>query len=231
MRVALVHNTSVSDPGQVGAALVEAGAALTAFHPFRDAVLPAPPDFDGLVVLGGEQSATDDATHPYLPALADLMRAFTEADKAVLGICLGSQILARAHGGRNILGTAREFGWQPIRLTATGAGDPVLAAAGPVFRSFQWHSDTITLPPEADLLATGAVVPAQAYRVGRASYGMQFHFEANRGVVRDWTAAFPEGTEAMCPGWQRLHGAEEAAHGAAADDAGLALARAWVALV
>jgi GMP synthase (glutamine-hydrolysing) len=232
MRVALVHNTTVSDPGQVGTALAEAQAELTTFHPFRDGVLPPDPaSFDALVVLGGEQSAIDDATHPYLPALAGLMRAFGEADKAVLGICLGSQILARAHGGQNLLGTAREFGWQPIRLTDVGENDPMLAAAGAAFRSFQWHSDTFTLPPNAAHLATGTVVPAQAYRVGRASYGVQFHFEANRDVVRDWNAAFPEGTEQMCPGWQRLHGTEEATHGAGADAAGLALARAWVALI
>ncbi len=232
MRVAVVHNTSLSDLGQVGAALAEAQAGLTEFHPFRDGALPSDAAaFDALVVLGGEQSATDDATHPYLPALAGLMRSYAEGEKAVLGICLGSQILARGHGGRNILGTAREFGWQPVRLTAEGMNDPVLAAAGLEFRSFQWHSDTFTLPPDAKHLAAGDAVQAQAYRIGRAAYGMQFHFEANRGVVRHWTKAFPEGTEEMCPGWQEMHAVEEAAQGAVADAAGLALARAWVARI
>ncbi len=73
-----------------------------------------PAAFDGLVVLGGEQSALDDHTHAYLPSLARLMRDFGSRDKAVLGICLGSQILARAYGAQNLLGTAPEFGWQKV---------------------------------------------------------------------------------------------------------------------
>ena len=62
--------------------------------------------YAGLVVLGGAQSALDDADHPYLPHIAGLTRAFGEADKPVLGICLGAQLVARGHGARNILGPA-----------------------------------------------------------------------------------------------------------------------------
>ena len=58
---------------------------------------------DALVVFGGEQNARDDEKHPYLPALASLMRRFGDSDKAVLGICLGSQLLARAYGGTMML--------------------------------------------------------------------------------------------------------------------------------
>lgn len=229
MRVAVVHNMEVSSLGLVGVALAEAGAELTEFFPFRDGALPDPDTYDGLVVLGGAQSAIDDSLHPYLPRLAEVMRGFTAADRAVLGICLGSQILARAHYGQNILGSATEFAWTPIRLTADGLEDPVLSAAGAEFLSFQWHSDTISLPPDAVHLAEGAAVRAQAYRVGRASYGMQFHFEADGAVVGEWTENFPEATEAMHPGWQADHADLAAKYAAAADAAGLALARAWVA--
>lgn len=231
MRVAMVHNMEVSLPGQVGVALAEAGAHVVEYQPFRDGNLPAPGQHDGLVVLGGEQNALDDTAHPYLSRLAGVMRAFTEADKAVLGICLGSQMLARAHGGQNLIGTAPEFGWTPIRLTGAGQADPVLSAAGAAFASFQWHSDTFTLPPGAVHLAEGSAVAAQAYRVGRAGYGVQFHFEANTRVVRDWTFVFAEAAERMRPGWLADHPAEEARHAAAADAAGLAIARAWVAQV
>ncbi len=231
MRIAVVHNTDVSHLGQVGVALAESGARLTEYRPYRDSALPDPQEHDGLVVLGGEQSALDDGLHPYIPRLAAVMRGFTAADRAVLGICLGSQILARAHGGQNIIGGGREFGWTPVRLTAAGLEDPVLSAPGAEFLSFQWHSDAIILPAEAVHLAEGAAVRAQAYRVGRASYGMQFHFEANSGVVADWTTRFPEATEAMRPGWQADHQREAERHAATADAAGLELARAWVAQV
>ena len=228
MRVAVVHNIDPSDMGQVGIALAEAGAEVVEHHPHRGGALPASDGFDGLVVLGGEQSALDDDRHPYLPALAALMAGAAAEGRAVLGICLGSQVLARGLGGHNHLGTAPEFGWTWIGLTEAGRADPVLSAAGPEFRSFEWHSDTFTLPPGAAQLAANPAVPMQAYRWGRAAYGMQFHFEANRRVVREWTDGFAGAVARMRPDWTDRYPDEEAAHGAAADAAGLAIARAWV---
>ena len=232
MRVAVVENQARTPLGQIGRALDEAGHELAVYRPWQDGALP----FDigahaALVVLGGEQSAVDDAAHPYLPALADLMRAYGEAGRAVLGVCLGAQILARGCGGSNRLGAAPEFGWREVRATAAGRSDPVLSAAGAAFPIFQWHSDTFTLPADALHLAENAEVPQQAFRIGRAAYGMQFHFEADRAVVAGWTESFAAAAERMQPGWQAAHPAEAARHGPAADDAGLALARAWVAMV
>ncbi|MGL5011866.1 MAG: type 1 glutamine amidotransferase, partial [Paracoccaceae bacterium] len=101
----------------------------------------------------------------------------------------------------------------------------------PSFPIFQWHSDTFTLPTAATHLATSALAPAQAFRIGRATYGMQFHFEASRAVVADWTRTFPDATERMEPGWIAAHPARAATTGALADAAGLQIARNWVALV
>ncbi len=229
MRVAVVENTLVSSLGQVGVALAEAGADLTVFQPWNGGDLPqSPNDFDGLVVLGGEQSAIDDHTHPYLPQLADIMRDFGNAGKAVLGICLGSQILARGYGGENLLGKTPEFGWHDVALTPEGAADPVLAAAEQDFSIFQWHSDTFTLPPEAVHLAASPAASAQAFRIGRAAYGTQFHFEASRDVVEEWREKFPDMMEGSRPGWLDEHRGLANVHGPAADATGLALARAWV---
>lgn len=232
MRVAVVENTEVSELGQVGVALAEAGAAIEIFRPWTGGPLPSGPEaFDGLVVLGGEQSALDDQAHPYLPDLAALMRRFGDAGKAVLGICLGSQLLARGYGGENLLGRTPEFGWQAIALTEAGQADPVLAAATENFRIFQWHSDTFTLPPDAVHLAGNETAAHQAFRIGRAAYGTQFHFEANRAVVTKWREQFPHLIEKIDPDWLRHHPEHEARHGEAADAAGLALARAWVATI
>jgi len=232
MRVAIVENQASTPHGQIGRALAEAGAEPAVYRPWIDGRLPD--DIDGhaaLVVLGGEQSALDDAAHPYLPALAGLMRRYGEAGRAVLGVCLGSQLLARGCGGTNRVGAAPEFGWRTVRATAAGRADPVLSAAGASFPIFQWHRDTFTLPPDAAHLAENADVPHQAFRLGRAAYGMQFHFEADRAVVAEWTASFGAAAERMQPGWREAHAAEAARHGPAADDAGLAIARAWVALI
>ncbi len=233
MRVAIIENTRYSDPGQVGIALAEAGATIEAIRAYAGEPLPATiHGHDALVVFGGEQNARDDEKHAYLPALATLMRDFGDAGKAVLGICLGSQVLARAYGAENLIGAAPEFGWHTVSPTEEGRSDPVISAAaaapGEGFVSFQWHDDTFTLPPGGVHLAGNAAAVNQAFRVGRAAYGMQFHFEANRAVVAEWNRLFPEHVERKEPGWLVRHSQYAAAHGPAAEAAGLAIARAWV---
>ncbi len=232
MRVLVVENMAHSDLGQVGVALQEAGAEIDLRQPFTGDALPSDiHGHDALVVLGGEQSAVDDHIHPYLPELARLMRAFADADKSVLGICLGSQLLARAHGGDNLLGRTREFGWHDVELTGEGRRDPVLSAAGAAFTSFEWHSDSFTLPEGAVHLATNPAVANQAYRIGRAAYGMQFHFEAGTRVVEDWNRIFEDQIMGLDPHWLERYPAHAARHAEQADATGLALARAWVATI
>ncbi|MGC1428046.1 MAG: type 1 glutamine amidotransferase [Albidovulum sp.] len=232
MRVAIVVNTEDMRLGLLGQALTEARATVTPYHPRRGDGLPDDvAAHDALVVMGGEQSARDDLRHPYLPDLAELMRRWTFADKAVLGICLGSQLLARGHGADNHLGEAREFGWRPIRPTEIGRKDPVISALGEQSAIFQWHGDTFALPDGAVHLAKGDAVAHQAFRIGRAAYGTQFHFEAGREVVADWTATFADDTEAMQPGWTAVHPSEAERHGPEADAVGLAMSRAWIAQI
>ena len=99
------------------------------------------------------------------------------------------------------------------------------------FPIFQWHSDTFTLPEGAVHLASSPTAAHQAFRIGRATYGTQFHFEASRSVVRDWSRTFPDAIERMLPGWTSHHAALADTHGKSADAHGLALARAWVSLI
>ena len=232
MRVAIVENTRITHHGQVGVALHEAAAKIDLYKPWSDQRLPDPGSFDALVVFGGEQSARDDHSHPYLPDLARLMRVAGEEGKAVLGICLGSQLLARGLGADNHLGTAPEFGWCEVALTHEGRADPVLSHLPERFPIFQWHSDTFTLPEGTTRLAVSAVAQNQCFRINRATYGMQFHFEASRAVVADWNRHFPEAVERNLPGWLDTHHPERApVQGAQADAAGLAIARAWVGLI
>lgn len=232
MRVAIVENMKGTLHGAVGVALAEAGATLDVYRPIHGDALPAGIDgHDAIVVFGGEQNARADELHPYLPHLAALMRAFGDAGKPVLGICLGSQMLARAYEADNLIGKAPEFGWRTIGLTTEGESDPVLSAVPSGFTSFQWHDDTFTLPDGAVRLATNAAAANQAFRVGRAAYGMQFHFEADRPVVESWKAQFPGVIDRKEPGWRERYADLAAEHGPIAEAAGLALARAWVALV
>lgn len=231
MRVAIVENTKITHHGQLGVALHEAGALIDQYRPYADGRLPELGFYDALVVFGGEQTACADADHPYLPELARRMRGFSEADLPVLGICLGSQILARGFGAQNLIGGHAEFGWCGIETTAAAAADPVFSALPARFPLFQWHSDSFTLPEGAVHLARSDMAAHQAFRLGRATYGTQFHFEANRQVVADWSRIFPELTEAMHPGWAHAHPAEAVHQGVEADWIGLQIARGFVALI
>jgi len=229
MHVAVVENMENTLLGPLGQALDEAGAEIEWFRPWQDGALPAGIDaHDALIVLGGAQSAVDDAAFPYLAGLAGVMRRFGDADKPVLGVCLGAQLLARAYGAENRLGVAREFAWTTLDVTPEGAADPLFASVGPRFESFEWHVDTFSLPERAVRLVSGPAVQNQCFRIGRAAYGMQFHVEASAEVVESWSVVYRDIIEKGAPGWLDRYPETAARHAPAADQAGLAIARAFV---
>lgn len=229
MRVLVVQNFEGTGLGQIATALEEAGAEVELVRADKGEALPtSAAGHDAIVVLGGAQNALDDADFPYLPQLAALMRDFAERDRSVLGVCLGGQLLARAYGARNLIGGAQEFGWREVALTDAGRADPLLAELPECFPIFEWHDDTFTLPEGAVHLAANPDAPLQAFRIGRAAYGVQFHFEADRALVREWAKNFAEYIARRQPHWPAVLDDEAARHGPAADAAGLAIARAWV---
>jgi GMP synthase-like glutamine amidotransferase len=107
-----------------------------------------------------------------------LLRDAVDGDVPVLGICFGSQILARALGGEALRAQQSEIGWVAVRTR-----EPALIGEGPWF---QWHYDTFTPPPGAVLLADSPAGP-QAYTVGR-SLGVQFHPEVTNEIVEEWVS-------------------------------------------
>ncbi|GAB4518016.1 MAG: GMP synthase [Roseibium sp.] len=194
-------------------------------------VPPAPEAFEGLVVLGGAQSALADDDYPFLPAVCDLIRAFHGADRPVLGICLGSQLVARAFAGANRLGLPVEFGWHEVTPTDEGRRDPVVSQLGTGSPLFHWHTDTVSLPEGAAHLATSAMTPVQAFRMGRATYALQFHFETGLPEVRAWSETFAGDIAAHTPDWPARLDTEAARHGEAAERTGAAISRAWLKLL
>lgn len=229
MRVLVVQNFNGAGLGQVATALAEADAAVDLLRADLGETLPDGPDgYDGLVVLGGSQNALADDACPWLPRLCGLMRDFGDSGRSVLGICLGGQLLARAYGGQNIIGGATEFGWHGVELTPEGTQDAVLSPLPPAFPAFQWHDDTFVLPRGATRLAGNLAVHNQAFRIGRAAYGFQFHFEADRSLVELWSDAFADWIAEHQPGWNERRQRDAARFGPEADAAGLAIARGWV---
>ena len=145
--------------------------------------LPAPGDFDALVIMGGPMSVWQEPVHPWLALEKRLLRQVLEADKPVLGICLGAQLLAEVLGGRVYPGEHKEIGWFEARAT-TESDATVLAGVLPdAFETFFWHGDTFDLPQGATPVAASAAFPNQAFCYGRA-VGLQFHLEVTPQWVR-----------------------------------------------
>jgi GMP synthase (glutamine-hydrolysing) len=160
--------------------------------PTREAVfetaLPSLDEIAGIVITGGQMSATEVDRFPSLQATAELALRAIDADVPVLGICLGHQIIGRALGGVHRESVVDAVGILDIELLEP---DPWLGDHVGPLGAMRWNSDVVSLPPGAQLLARSATVDNDAFRYGSA-LGMQFHLEADDRVMRLWdTVASP----------------------------------------
>lgn len=195
----LVVQNDASDPiGLAGDWL--AGFDLITVHASQGQVVPddVPDGVNGLVLLGGSMGALDDDQAPWLPNERALVRNAAGRSVPILGLCLGSQILAAATGGRIARAGNPEVGLVSVMRTAIGKDDLVMATLpGDVVDAVHYHHDeVIELPPNAELLLTNEACRVQAFRLGATSYGLQMHPEIDGVTFADW-AAHDDGTIAM----------------------------------
>lgn len=230
MRILVVQNSQTAPIGIVGEALVENGASLTTIAANDGDAIPGRDGFAGLVVLGGPQDAWNDSHGPHFPKVMETIRAFAEADRPVMGICLGAQLTARAYGARVYRHEVEELGVCPVTLHDHATTDPVVGGFGPSLNLVQWHYDTFEFPEGAVPLAHSDLCGRQAFRLGRATYAFQFHPEATAGIVRGWASRF--GEEAREKNRSLLDGLDAAldAHLPAAEAFARTMTKRWLAL-
>ncbi len=130
---------------------------------------------DLLIVMGGPMSVNDSDT--WIAEEAAFIRSALLAGKPVIGVCLGSQFMAKALGGTVRPGKALEIGMTPVRLTDEGKTDPVFGAGPESFEVFEWHAEIFDLPKDCVPLAGSDIAPLQAFRYGDRAYGLLFHLE------------------------------------------------------
>jgi len=192
----VITHTELEDPGTLSEWLPAAGLGLDVLDPWRGDVLPdRVTGHDALIVMGGPQQAYDDTSAPWLRQTKDLIRQAVADGVPVFAICLGAQLLAEATGGR--VGPGAEGPELGARLV----GKRDLASSDPLFWDLpmspvvvQWHWDAVLdLPPGATLLASSPRYPHQAFRVGDAAWGVQFHIETPPEMVKRWVDEDTEG--------------------------------------
>jgi GMP synthase-like glutamine amidotransferase len=167
--------------------LLERGAAIHRVELDEGDPLPDWRGFDAVVAMGGPMSVNDEDELPWLRAEKTLIAEAAGAGVPFFGACLGCQLLAASLGGAVAAGSAPEVGMLPVHLTDEAAADPVFAGLPRELPTLQWHGDTFSLPDGAVLLASSPAYPHQAFRWGRAAYGVQFHLELSREMAEEWT--------------------------------------------
>ncbi len=149
---------------------------------------PAPESlarYDAVVVMGGIAMPDEDDRHPWIADELRLLREGLERDLPMLGVCFGGQILARAAGAPVGPVSQHEIGWFDIGLLPAGEEDPLLGPLGAGYVAFEFHHYGFDLPDGAVGLAANAT-SQQAFRIGSAVWGLQFHMEVNRPTVERW---------------------------------------------
>jgi GMP synthase (glutamine-hydrolysing) len=179
---ALIH-AEPETPGLIGERLAQRGIQLEIVRGYAGERVPKGMDGrDALLVMGGPMGVYEQDRYPFLKDEIALIRDAVQAGKPVLGVCLGSQLLAAALGA-NVAPARKEIGWFPVTLTDAATEDPLWRGTDRTFIPFHWHGDAFEIPPGAVSLASSKITPSQAFRHGRNHYGLLFHMELSESMV------------------------------------------------
>jgi GMP synthase (glutamine-hydrolysing) len=185
--VLILQHLSFDGPAYLGSWLVREGSRFEVFDSERGDVYPRQIDgYGALAVLGGEMSANDPLP-PLRQAEALILQALA-ADLPVLGHCLGGQLMARALGARVHTSPAPEIGWQTMQVVDSSSARAWFGDADEP-TVYQWHSEAFELPAGAELLASSAACPHQAFALGPHQLAMQFHVELDSAKLAAWAAS------------------------------------------
>ena len=200
----VIENDPTDDLRRLGEWLTEAGLELTVLRPHAGDALPETlDDYLALIVLGGDQNAFPDPDGTpgavWFPALEGLLRKAVRNHVPTLGVCLGGQLLAAAHGGLVERSTSGpEIGPGLVGKRDAADTDPLFKWVPLLPDVIQWHRDEITeLPLTAVLLAASSRYPNQAFRLGDRAWGLQFHLECDIAMIEQWAASDTAGLDEL----------------------------------
>lgn len=184
MKILVFQHVATEHPGSFRDVIRAEGHSMHQIELDEGEVIPDLAGFDALLVMGGPMDVWQTEKHPWLLDEMAAIREWVQAGRPYLGICLGAQLLAQANGGHvQLMAGPPEVGISQVRLQP----DQIFADVPPLCTCFQWHgAEVATLPPGAVLLATSPGCRVQAFRLGDAAYGLQFHMEMTATSATEW---------------------------------------------
>ncbi|HET7101528.1 MAG TPA: type 1 glutamine amidotransferase [Terriglobia bacterium] len=185
MRIHIIQHVVFEGPGAIAEWALERGHSKTFTRQPRGEKLPALDTFDFLVVMGGPMSANDDSRFAWLAAEKRLIAEAVQRRKAVLGVCLGAQLVAQVLGARVYRNREKEIGWFPVRLTPEAAASGLFGGLPEEMTVLHWHGETFDMPHGAVRLAESVVCRNQAFELDGRVLGLQFHLEVTPQGLED----------------------------------------------
>jgi GMP synthase (glutamine-hydrolysing) len=189
--ICVIQHVACETPGIIADALKSRGLELRFARPFRGERIPRRiGDYAGLLVMGGPMGVYEQTRHPFLRQEIRLIQDALSERRPILGICLGSQLLAAALDARVTRGKQKEIGWHPLTLGRAAARDALWRGLPESFVAYHWHGDVFELPRGATPLAWSKLTEHQAFRFGDSAYGLLFHLEVTEQIIRRMTRTF-----------------------------------------
>lgn len=190
MYVLIVKNISSEGPGTIEDHLCKERIPYSVIDLSIGNSVPQIDTFTHLVIMGGPMAVYEMHDFPYLVSENELINAAINANKHIMGVCLGAQMLAHVLGARVYPGPGKEIGWYEVTLSEEGMSDPLISSLAlpdrTIAQVFQWHGDTFDLPEGSVRLSSSDLYANQAFRYGDRVYGLQFHIEVTPAIVHDW---------------------------------------------
>jgi GMP synthase-like glutamine amidotransferase len=197
MRIHFIQHVAFESPGYLLQWAREHQHTVSFTRIFEAPVFPDVNDIDWLIVMGGPMGTYEEDKYAWLKPEKDFIRAVIGAGKKVLGICLGSQLVAEALGAKVYPHKQKEIGWWPVKKNKDAIANPLVQTLPDEFTSFHWHGDTFDLPAGAVHLLQTDACPHQAFLFDNRVMGLQFHMEAMPEQVK---AMAEHGKEELVPG-------------------------------
>lgn len=145
--------------------------------------LPSLHDLDWLVIMGGAMGVQDSDQYPWILSELEFIKEAIHCGKIVIGVCLGSQLIASALGARVYKNAEPEIGFWPVKFTTKAQQDVVFRHFPEELNVMHFHFDTFDLPEGAVAMANTSVTAVQAFRYGNNVFALQFHSELTESNV------------------------------------------------